>query len=102
MTILKTPKSRSIVTAPLDDVDTNNPEFDSHHGGNFCKRVRRGVRSTARHYGAESWESREAFVYPFTTNYHNTLIYDLSVGANYWELFPIGPQFFCMIQPELG
>ena len=22
----------------------------------------------------------------------------LSVGANYWELFPIGPQIFCMIR----
>ena len=77
MTILKTTKSRSIVTAPLDDVDTNNPnqalldtdspessggydpglilgrsEFDSHPENQFCKRVWCGVRSTTRHYGA--------------------------------------------------
>ena len=31
-------------------------EFESHRGNTLCNGVPRGVRSTARHYGAESWE----------------------------------------------
>ena len=90
----------SAVTAPHDDVDTSNPnhhhidtespcrqlvmtptsvsggsELDSHMRTQFCKRVWRGVRWTARHYSAESWESEGSICIPKSTNYHNTLIY---------------------------
>ena len=83
-------KQMSAVTAPQDDVDTNNPnhpmsdtdwplpssgfdpglipgrsEFESHHGNLFFKRVRRGVRSTARDTTVPKvGKAREPFVYP--------------------------------------
>ena len=90
----------SAATAPQDDVDTKYPchpcidmewplpasGYDpdvgfgwvgvrSHLGTQFCKRVWRGVCSTARHYGAKSWESEGAICIPKSTNYHNTHIF---------------------------
>ena len=43
----------------------------------------RGVRSTARHYGAESWESEGAICYNKSTKYNHTLIYICFVAARY-------------------
>ena len=49
--------------------------------------MRRGVRSTARHYGAESWESEGAICIPKSTHFITTLLHLFLLGfCQKWEV----------------